>query len=815
MTTYQFDATKGTYLQSSLAVIPTSGDLTISVMARLDANANPTYGEILSQGKSVPDNSSATVGFYLGYDRGYVRVGDSWQNTGVAFPSDGNWHTYQVVKSGSTGLLYIDGVLKATNTNFKNPIDGSNLRIGAQFESYGENWSGQVDNVLIYNKALSATELGQIMASNSASLPSALLSLDFSSGLATQSSSQVFTAQGSPVTSASGAVLTASSGQYLEADKAYVPTQGDFSVSVMAKLAPDHAFDYGEILSQGVSVPGNDASRVGFYLGYERGQIRVGDSWQQTGVSFPTDGNWHSYQVVKSGSTGQLFVDGVLAATNTNFKNPSDGTPLRIGAQFQTYGEYWNGSIDNVRIYSSALTSGQLSQIRSVDLADRNTAVFDLNFENGTQAQMPLAGSSETLAVVQLPTPTPPPAPTYELSANASSVDEGQSVQFILKTTNVAAGTSIAYAISGVDATDVTPAPLSGQLTVGANGQATLTVPVATDLLTEGPESLVLTVAGKSSTVTINDTSLTPLKPPTYALSASSSSVDEGDAVVFTLTTTSVKAGTVVPYSISGAVSANDFVSNQLDGDLVVDANGQATVSVGIAADKLTEDAESFVFAAASKSASVLINDTSLKPIATSGFTNTAANEVFNATSSQKIANVPLNLGQSTLTKDPATDAWVLTSSQLGTDTYTGFNRLVFNDKTVALDFAKGQAAYNAAMIIGAAFGKDSVNQYFAIGVSLFDGQQTMRNVCDLVVRSGLIEATVGTTNAAWVNQVYQNVVGVQPDPLSSFVFTNYLDTGVYTKSSLLELAAGVKALESQVGLVGLETHGLAYTAFI
>jgi hypothetical protein len=118
-------------------------------------------------------------------------------------------------------------------------------------------------------------------------------------------------------------------------------------------------------------------------------------------------------------------------------------------------------------------------------------------------------------------------------------------------------------------------------------------------------------------------------------------------------------------------------------------------------------------------------------------------------------------------------------------------------------------------MVIGAAFGKEFINQYFAIGVSLFDNKKTMGNVCDLVVQSGLIEAATGNSNSAWVNEIYENVVGVKPDQLTSFVFTNYLDTGIYTKSSLLELAVGVKALESQVGLVGLETNGLEYTPFI
>ena len=55
--------------------------------------------------------------------------------------------------------------------------------------------------------------------------------------------------------------------------------------------------------------------------------------------------------------------------------------------------------------------------------------------------------------------------------------------------------------------------------------------------------------------VIINDTSQTPA--PTYSLSAATP-VDEGDTVVFTLTTSNVADGTVLPLTITG-VSASHF----------------------------------------------------------------------------------------------------------------------------------------------------------------------------------------------------------------------------------------------------------------
>ncbi len=410
-------------------------------------------------------------------------------------------------------------------------------------------------------------------------------------------------------------------------------------------------------------------------------------------------------------------------------------------------------------------------------------------------------------------TPIKPMPPTYVLYTVNNDGFEGGTLIFTLLTTNIPSGTKINYTISGVDAVDIWPAQLTGQVTVGANGQAVLSVPIAVDSITEGQENLVVTMADKISTVPIFD----GLQPATYAISSSSSSVNEGDSVQFTVVTKNVKAGERILYSITGEtgdITLDDFSPKQLSGDLSVDSNGLASVSVGTAADQLTEGTEVFIFTVANNATRVSINDIS-RDFVINPSVNSAIDEKFTAPAGQKSTRVPLNVSQGSLTKNAATDEWILTSNQLGNDSYTGFKRLIFNDKIMALDFEKGQSSYNAAMIIGAAFGKDSVNQYFGIGVSLFDNQQTMRNVCDLIVRSGLIESAVGSTNEAWVNKVYENVMGAKPDPFSSYVFSNYLDTGFYSKSSLLELAVGVSALEHQVGLIGLQTHGLAYQEFV
>jgi Domain of unknown function (DUF4214)/RTX calcium-binding nonapeptide repeat (4 copies) len=204
------------------------------------------------------------------------------------------------------------------------------------------------------------------------------------------------------------------------------------------------------------------------------------------------------------------------------------------------------------------------------------------------------------------------PYSSYSLTTNSPSINEGATASFQVSTKNVAAGTSVPYTISGVSASDVVGGQLSGTVTVGVNGQSTISVLLAADALTEGSETLTVTAQGQSATITINDTSLTP--QGTYALSAATNTINEGSTAAFALTTTNVPAGTNVPYTISG-ISASDVVGGQLSGSVNIGINGQATISVPLAADLLTEGNETLTVTTGSQSASVTVLDTSTSPL--------------------------------------------------------------------------------------------------------------------------------------------------------------------------------------------------------
>ncbi len=99
---------------------------------------------------------------------------------------------------------------------------------------------------------------------------------------------------------------------------------------------------------------------------------------------------------------------------------------------------------------------------------------------------------------------------------------------------------------------------------------------------------------------------------PTFQLAPSAGSVNEGAAVTFTLTTTNVPNGAVVPYTITG-VNAADVVGGQLQGNAVIQ-NGTATIVINLVADAATEGAENLVVSLDGKqvASGVIVNDTSV-----------------------------------------------------------------------------------------------------------------------------------------------------------------------------------------------------------
>jgi hypothetical protein len=218
-------------------------------------------------------------------------------------------------------------------------------------------------------------------------------------------------------------------------------------------------------------------------------------------------------------------------------------------------------------------------------------------------------------------------SPIYSLSASTAAVNEGATAIFTMTTTNVAAGTQVAYTLSGISAADVQGGVLTGTATVGANGQATISVSLLADSLTEGAETLTVTAGGKTASTTVNDTSRgssTGVNGTSgndvIAITSGSNSVDGGagsDTVQYQTTrsaaSVSLSNGTVTVSKANGTdtitgVERIDFT----DGDLVFDvtsANAPAAYRLYGGAFARTPDEGGFRFWTSTLDTNVSLHD--------------------------------------------------------------------------------------------------------------------------------------------------------------------------------------------------------------
>ena len=168
--------------------------------------------------------------------------------------------------------------------------------------------------------------------------------------------------------------------------------------------------------------------------------------------------------------------------------------------------------------------------------------------------------------------------PVYEVTPSSTNVDEGSTISFTVNTENAGIGTTLYYGTlvgaAGSSATSNDLDALTGSFTVVSDGTATggigtVTRTIASDLLTEGPETfrLVIRTGSTSGTavtftsdITINDLA------PTATVGVSTTSVNEGQSVEFTVNTTNVPNGSTLYFSSGGSAEAADFTDNTLTG---------------------------------------------------------------------------------------------------------------------------------------------------------------------------------------------------------------------------------------------------------
>ncbi len=81
----------------------------------------------------------------------------------------------------------------------------------------------------------------------------------------------------------------------------------------------------------------------------------------------PAIGQWQHVAATYDGTTARFYIDGTQVATTTYTGNVGDSNSWRIGAYGATATGFFDGNIDNVRIYDRALSAAEIQ----TDMASR------------------------------------------------------------------------------------------------------------------------------------------------------------------------------------------------------------------------------------------------------------------------------------------------------------------------------------------------------------------------------------------------------------------------------------------------------------
>lgn len=158
-----FNGTSSSARCGAPAVLNVTGSVTIAAWIRITNADESNYMRIVSK-KTAWD---ATSGYALTYNplRNLLEVHGSGNNSGAAanVNLDTGWHHVAATISGTTAKLYVDGVDRTTDASVSALANGTTaLVIGREPNGTGP-FHGLVDEVRVYNRALSAAEVAGLV----------------------------------------------------------------------------------------------------------------------------------------------------------------------------------------------------------------------------------------------------------------------------------------------------------------------------------------------------------------------------------------------------------------------------------------------------------------------------------------------------------------------------------------------------------------------------------------------------------------------------------------------------------------------------
>ncbi|MGZ3753775.1 MAG: LamG domain-containing protein [Mucilaginibacter sp.] len=360
-----------------------STDFTLNAWVKLDTY-NSSYGsQIMSKrtsganngwGWSITGYSSSPVG--VGF---YGPGGGSTNAFGTDTIGTGTWHMITSVYNNSAQQLtiYIDGVFDNVTSSVASP-NGSitaALNIGRDVATAGYYFQGAMDEVRIYNAALDTAAINGLFHQPN---PSGLIAYWSFDGDVKDYSGNGNNGTGYNLTAVTDRFGRSNSAYYFDGSSSYVSvpdnsalrlSSTDITLNAWVKLDTYNASYGSQLMSKRTSGANNG---WGWSItGYSSYPVGVGfygpggGSANAYGTTVIGTSSWHMITSVYSYSGQQLsiYIDGVYDSTTSSIATPNGSitAAVNIGRDVATAGYYFQGAMDDIRIYGRALNSTEIS----------------------------------------------------------------------------------------------------------------------------------------------------------------------------------------------------------------------------------------------------------------------------------------------------------------------------------------------------------------------------------------------------------------------------------------------------------------------
>jgi hypothetical protein len=154
---YYFNGTDAYIEVPYAAILDNPAAFTLAAWAKSDVSTYPEEGFIVDMGFGAERRYALSWHYAVGIRGSYCGASAGSFSIDIT-----QWHHYAFTYDGANLIFYVDGVSIAQTPSAVGSIDDFPLRIGTQSKYPERNWQGTIDEVRMYNNALSASEVAAL-----------------------------------------------------------------------------------------------------------------------------------------------------------------------------------------------------------------------------------------------------------------------------------------------------------------------------------------------------------------------------------------------------------------------------------------------------------------------------------------------------------------------------------------------------------------------------------------------------------------------------------------------------------------------------